>query len=69
MHWKNSKATVKRFKWFLNNRLNSNIEKWNLITSSLSQVEIPSDKATVFSLSKAKLLGIHIDGRLDITTT
>ena len=57
--------TKKFFEWFHNNRLKSNVAKCNLITSSSSPVEIQIETTIISSVKRIKLLGVHIDGRLD----
>ena len=57
--------TVKIFEWFHNNRLKSNAGKCNLITSSTSPVEIQIENTIISSVERVKLLGVHIDRRLD----
>ena len=57
--------TIKIFEWFHNNRLKSNAGKCNLITSSTSPVEIQIENTIISSVKRVKLLGVHIDGRLD----
>ena len=59
------KYTVKIFEWFHNNWLKSNAGKCNLITSSTSPVEIQIENTIISSVKRVKLLGVHIDGRLD----
>ena len=39
--------------------------KCNLITSSTSPVEIQIENTAISSVNRVKLLGVHIDGRLD----
>ena len=53
------------FEWFHNNRLKSNARKCNLITSSTSPVEIQIENTKISSVKRVKLLGVHVDGRLD----
>ena len=57
--------TVNIFEWFLNNRLKSNAGKCNLITSSTSTVEIRIENAIISTVKRVKLLGVHIDCKLD----
>ena len=57
--------TIKIFEWFHNNRLKSSAGKCNLITSSTSPVEIQIENTIISSVKRVKLLGVHIDGRLD----
>ena len=57
--------SVKIFEWFHNNRLKSNAGKCNLIISSTSPVEIEIENTIIFSVKRVKLVGVHIDGRLD----
>ena len=57
--------TINIFEWFHNNRLKSNAGKCNLITSSTSPVEIQIENTIISSAKRVKLLGVHIDGRLD----
>ena len=57
--------TIKIFEWFNNNRLKSNAGKRKLITSSSSSTEIQIENTIISSVKGAKLLGVHIDGRLD----
>ena len=57
--------TVKFFEWFHNNQLKSNAGKCNLITSSISPVEIQIKNTIISSVKRVELLGVHIDGRLD----
>ena len=57
--------TIKIFEWFYSNRLRSNAGKCNLITSSTSPVETQIENTIISSVKRVKLLGAHIDGRLD----
>ena len=57
--------TIKIFEWFHNNQLKLNTGKCNLITSSTSPVEIQIENTIISSVKRVKLLGVHIDGRLD----
>ena len=57
--------TIKIFERFHNNRLKSNSGKCYLITSSTSAVEIQFENTITSSVKRVKLLGVHIDGRLD----
>ena len=57
--------TIKIFERFHNNRLKSNAGKCNLITSSISPVEIEIENTIISSVKGVKLLAVHIDGRLD----
>ena len=57
--------TIKIFERFHNNWLNSNAGKCNLITSSTSPVEIQIENIIISSVKRVKLLGAHIDSRLD----
>ena len=59
--------TTKIFEWFHNNRLKPNARKCNFIRSSTSPVEIQIENTS--SVKRVKLLGVDIDGRLDLTTT
>ena len=58
-------CTTKTFEWFHNNRLKLNAGKCNLITSSTSPVEIQIENTIISSVKRVKLLGVHIDSRLD----
>ena len=60
-----SSHTIKIFEWFHNNRLKSNVGKCNLITSFASPVEIQIKSIIISSVKRFKLLGVHINGRLD----
>ena len=57
--------TIKIFKWFHDNRVKSNPGKCTLITNSTSLVEIKIENTIISSVKRVKLLGVHIDGRLD----
>ena len=57
--------TIKILEWFHNNLLKSNAKKCNLITSSTSPVEIQIENTIISSIKRVKLLGLHIDDRLD----
>ena len=57
--------TIKIFEWIHNNRLKLNAEKCNLITRSTSCVEIQIENIIISSVKRVKLLGVHINGRLD----
>ena len=57
--------TIKIFEWFHNNLLKSNAGKCNLITSSTSPVEIQIENTIISNVKRVKLLGAHIEGRLD----
>ena len=57
--------TIKIFEWFHNNHLKSNARKCNLIASSTSLEEIRIENTIISSINRVKLLGVHIDGRLD----
>ena len=57
--------TINNFEWFHNNRLKSNAGKCNLITSPISPVEIQTENTIISSVKRLKLLGVHIDDRLD----
>ena len=56
---------TKVFAWFHSNRLKSNTQKCNLITSSTSPVEFQMEYAVISSVNRVKLLGVYIDGRPD----
>ena len=55
----------KLFDWFKNIFLKGNVDKCHLITSSKTPVRIEVANMTIMSEEKAKLLGIHIDKRLN----
>ena len=57
--------TIKIFEWFHNNRLKSKAGKCNLVASSTSPAEIQIESTIISSVKRVKLLGVHIDGRLD----
>ena len=57
--------TIKIFEWFHNNRLKSKAGKCNLVASSTSPTEIQIESTIISSVKRVKLLGVHIDGRLD----
>ena len=57
--------TTKIFEWFHNYRLKWNAGKCHLITSSTSPVQIHIENIIISSVKRVKLLGVHIDGRLD----
>ena len=50
--------------WFSDNILKSNVDKCHLIASKV-QVDIQISDTKVTSESRVKLLGIHIDNRLN----
>ena len=53
------------FDWFLENFLKANADKCHLIGSSKVPVDIQISNIKVTSECKVKLLGIHIDSRLN----
>ena len=53
------------FDWFLENLLKANADKCHLIGSSKVPVDIQISNIKVTSESRVKLLGIHIDNRLN----
>ena len=55
----------KIFDWFKKNFLKGNADKCHLITSSKTPVGIEVANMTIMSEEKVKLLGIHIDNRLN----
>ena len=55
----------KVFDWFKKKFLKGNADKCHLITSSKSPVGIEVANMTIMSEEKVKLLGIHIDNRLN----
>ena len=55
----------KIFDWFKKNFLKGNADKCHLITSSKTPVGIEMANMTIMSEEKVKLLGIHIDNRLN----
>ena len=55
----------KIFDWFKKNFLEGNADKCHLITSSKSPVGVENANMTIMSQEKVKLLGIHIDNRLN----
>ena len=55
----------KIFDWFKKNILKGNADKCHLITSSKTPVAIEVANMTIMSEEKVKLLGIHIDNRLN----
>ena len=57
--------TRKQFEWFHNNSLKSNAGKYILITNSSSPAELPFENTIIIGVNRVKLLGVHIDGRLD----
>ena len=57
--------TVKIFERFYNNRLKAKAGKCNLITSSTSPGEIQVENTIISNVKRVKLLGAHIEGRLD----
>ena len=59
------KAIQNMFDWFSENILKSNFDKCHLIASSKVQVGIQISDIKVTSESRVKLLGIHIDHRLN----
>ena len=56
----------KIFDWFKKHFLKGNADKCHLITSSKTPVGIEVANMTIMSEEKVKLLGIHIDNRLNI---
>ena len=56
---------IKIFEWFHNKCWKSNAKKCNLITSSTFPVEFQIENTIISSIKKVKLLGVHIDGKLD----
>ena len=59
------KAIQNMLDWFSDNILKSNVDKCHLIASSKVQVDIQISDTKVTSESRVKLLGIHIDNRLN----
>ena len=59
------KAIQNMLDWFSYNILKSNVDKCHLIASSKVQVDIQISDTKVTSESRVKLLGIHIDNRLN----
>ena len=59
------KAIQSMLDWFSENILKSNGDKCHLIASSKVQVDIQISDIKVTSESRVKLLGIHIDNRLN----
>ena len=57
--------TIKIFEWFCNNRLKSNAGKCNLLRSPTSPVEFQSENTIISSVNRVKLLGLHINDRLN----
>ena len=55
----------KIFNWFKKKFLKGNDNKCHLITSSKTPVGIEVSNITIMSEEKVKLLGIHIDNRLN----
>ena len=55
----------KIFDWFKKNFLKGNADKCHLITSSKTPVGIEVANMTIMSKEKVKLLGIHVDNRLN----
>ena len=53
------------FDWFSENFLKANADKCHLMTSSKVPVDIQISDIKVISESRVKLLGIHIDNRLN----
>ena len=64
-HWKVKSYTIKIFECFHNKQPKSNAGKCNLITSSTYPVEIQIENAIICRVKRVKLLGVHIDGRLN----
>ena len=56
----------KIFDWFKKKILKGNADKRHLITSSKTRVGIEVANMTIMSEEKVKLLGIHIDNRLNV---
>ena len=59
------KGIQNMFNWFSENFLEANADKCNLIASSKVLVNIQISNIKVTSESRVKLLGIHIDNRLN----
>ena len=59
------KGIQSMFDWFLENVLKANADKCHLIASSKVPVDIQISDIKVTSESRVKLLGIHIDNRLN----
>ena len=59
------KAIQNMLDWFSDNILKSNVDKCHLIASSKVQVDIQISDTKVTGESRVKLLGIHIDNRLN----
>ena len=55
----------KIFDWFKKTFLKGNADKCHLITSSKTPVGIEVSSITITSEEKVKLLGIHVDNRLN----
>ena len=59
------KGIQSMFDWFSGNVLEANADKCHLIVSSKVPVDIQISGIKVTSESRVKLLGIHIDNRLN----
>ena len=57
--------TIKILEYFHNNRLKSNVGKCNLITNSTSPVKFQIENTIISSINRVKVLGVHIDGKID----
>ena len=56
---------IKKCQWFHNNRLRSSACKCNLITITIFPVEIQYGNIISSTITRVKLPGVHIDGKLD----
>ena len=59
------KGVEKMFEWFLENRLKANANKCHLLLSSKDSAKIEVGNYPVDNIDRVKLLGIHIEGRLN----
>ena len=57
--------TINICEWFQKNSFKFKIDKCNLITIDKSEEEIQLGETSLTSINRVKLLGIHIDGRLN----
>jgi len=53
------------FEWFLENRLKANADKCHLLLSSNDSVKIEIGNCPINNIDRVKLLGVHIEGRLN----
>ena len=59
------KGVEKIFEWFLENGLKANADKCHLLLSSKDHAKIEIANYPVYNIDRVKLLGVHIEGKLN----